>query len=472
MKRILLTTTSLILAAGFAHAEVTFSGKGEFGVSRTAKVAASAAVAGVQTQIGTGTQAATDGTYSTATDGTVALTTAVAVAATAATGTAATATAVTIAAALVVLENAKGVLAVIQNIHDNNLLLDVDATGYVVTTGAGTTNAAVGGALADMKIRDDALAYARGLLAQAQAAYNAQTGTAAVAATAVGKNVAYSGYDLNVAVSGAADNGMTFSMGFDMGAGSIADQDDDRVLDAMGTTIAASALTIGHNGLTYVIGANEIDDLYDDTQNGDVSVAGSMGGIAFTLVHDMDDDTAAVTASTVWTAAGTAGDGTATYVETAAIAAVYESTSLKLSGNAGGLGWSFTTTNKNDRGNAATAVSGTYAVGDALSFTLKHDTQGKRESINTLSASYTMDALTIALSMADDKAHAGNTNTSTKASSNMSVAYANGPLTAKFATDESSQWWVNTKYDLGGGASAFATVDHNEFAVLGLSFAF
>ena len=316
------------------------------------------------------------------------------------------------------------------------------------------------------------VAIAKAMLAQAKAVLAAMNGTAVVAATAVGKNVAYSGYDLNVAVSGAADNGMTFSMGFDMGAGSIADQDDDRVLDAMGTTIAASALTIGHNGLTYVIGANEIDDLYDDTQNGDVSVAGSMGGIAFTLVHDMDDDTAAVTASTVWTAAGTAGDGTATYVETAAIAAVYESTSLKLSGNAGGLGWSFTTTNKNDRGNAATAVSGTYAVGDALSFTLKHDTQGKREAINTLSASYTMDALTIALSASDDKAHAGNTNTSTKASQNMSIAYANGPLTAKFATDESSQWWVNTKYDLGGGASAFATVDHNEFAVLGLSFAF
>ena len=320
------------------------------------------------------------------------------------------------------------------------------------------------------------VAIAKAMLAQAKAVLAAMNGTAVVAATAVGKNVAYSGYDLNVAVSGAADNGMTFSMGFDMGAGSIADQDDDRVLDAMGTTIAASALTIGHNGLTYVIGANEIDDLYDDTQNGDVSVAGNMGGIALTLVADLDDDTKAVAASTNYTAETNVG-GNAAYVasvysEVAAVAAVYESTSLKLSGNAGGLGWSFTTTNKNDRGNAATAVSGTYAVGDALSFTLKHDTQGKREAINTLSASYTMDALTIALSASDDKAHAGNTNTSSKASQNMSIAYANGPLTAKFATDESSQWWVNTKYDLGGGASAFATVDHNEFAVLGLSFAF
>ena len=49
MKRILLTTTSLVLAAGVAQAEVTFSGKMEAGVSRTEKTAATAAVAGVQT---------------------------------------------------------------------------------------------------------------------------------------------------------------------------------------------------------------------------------------------------------------------------------------------------------------------------------------------------------------------------------------------------------------------------------------
>jgi hypothetical protein len=46
MKRILLTTTSLVLAAGVAQAEVTFSGKAEAGVSRTSKVDAVAAVAG------------------------------------------------------------------------------------------------------------------------------------------------------------------------------------------------------------------------------------------------------------------------------------------------------------------------------------------------------------------------------------------------------------------------------------------
>ena len=34
MKRILLTTTSLVLAAGVAHADVSFSGKGEVSVAQ------------------------------------------------------------------------------------------------------------------------------------------------------------------------------------------------------------------------------------------------------------------------------------------------------------------------------------------------------------------------------------------------------------------------------------------------------
>ena len=298
------------------------------------------------------------------------------------------------------------------------------------------------------------------------------TGTAAVAAVAAGDMVAYSGYDMNVAVSSTLDNGMELSAGFDMGAGSIADRDDDRALDAQPAAVALSAVTIKNGGVTYVIGNDEIDDLYDDTQNGDVSVSGSMGGISYTLVADLDKDTKAVAASITHddTAGNAAGADTLTTV--AAIAAVHESTSLKLSGAAGGLDWTFTTTNKNDRGNAASKVSLGYAMGDALSFTLTHDTQGKREAINTLKASYTMDAITLTASMADDKNHAGNTNTGGKASQNMTIAYANGPLTASFNNDESSAWWATTSYDLGNGADIFATVDHTEFAVVGLTFAF
>ena len=83
-----------------------------------------------------------------------------------------------------------------------------------------------------------------------------------------------------------------------------------------------------------------------------------------------------------------------------------------------------------------------------------------------------MDHSSGAAHASDDKDHARNTNNSKKASQNMTIAYANGPLTASFNNDESSQWWATSAYDLGNGADIFATVDHTEFAVVGLSFNF
>jgi len=210
--------------------------------------------------------------------------------------------------------------------------------------------------------------------------------------------------------------------------------------------LSLSTVTIKNGGVTYVIGQDKIDDLYDDTQNGDVSVSGAMGGISYTLVADLDKDTAAVAASTTYTTASAAnvarsGDTSAvalfsgaavtssntaapvvgdsdytraSVVSAAGTAAVYESTSLKLSGAVAGATWSFTTTNKDDFGDAASKVTLGYAAGDALSFSLTHDTDGAAEAINSLSATYTMDAISLTVSAADDKDHARNTNTGKK----------------------------------------------------------
>ena len=408
MKRILLTTTSLVLAAGVAQAEVTFSGKAEAGVSRTAKVKASAPT------LGSGW--AYDGT-----SGVLTLTK---------TGT---------------LVSAPGTTAAVDQ-------LAVDAAEHAYHASQSTAT------LGDLNVTK---------ATQAKNAANRayRLGTEAKKA---GDMVAYSGYDLEVAVSSTLDNGMELSAAFDMGAGSIADRDDDRVLDAQAAAVALSAVTIKNGGVTYVIGQDKIDDLYSDKQNGDVSVSGAMGGISYTLVADLDKDTAAVAGTT--THDDTA--GAETFVVVDAVAAVYESTSLKLSGAAAGVTWSFTTTNKDDFGDAASKVTLGYAAGDALSFSLTHDTDGKAEAINTLSATYTMDAISLTVSGADDKNHARNTNTGSKASQNLTIAYANGPLTASFNNDESSAWWATTSYDLGNGADIFATVDHEEFAVVGLTFAF
>ena len=465
MRNTLLTTTALLMSVGVAHADITFSGKAEVGVSRTAKVKAVTKVAGRDTDQGGVVDDAGNNMAAVAAAATndeifynaAGVLTVVKASGTAAAVTANAATAGSQPTADS-LEAAQARLRIAEGFLATEILV-------VAALAANTTQANVDEATNDV-------VEARANVALIKAVIANLTGTKAVAAVKAGDNVVYTGYDMNVNMSGASDNGMTFAAAFDMGAGSIADRDDDRVLDAQGGAIALSTVTVGSGGITYVIGQNKNDDLYDDSQNGDLSIAGTMGGLGFTVVTDFDTDVKAVAASNTWTAATTPGNGTSKYAAVAAVTAVHESTSFKVNGAAGSLAWSLTSTNKNDRGNAASKASATFSASDALSFTLTHDSQGKREAINKLAASYTMEALTISLSTQDDKNHVGNTNTSKKASQNMGISYASGPWTASFNNDESSQWWSTTKYDLGGGAEAFATVDHNEFAVLGMSFSF
>ena len=318
-----------------------------------------------------------------------------------------------------------------------------------------------------------AIAVAEARLAIAEAALATETGTAAAAAVKAGDMTAYSGYDFNVALSAASDNGMTFAMGFDMGAGHIADQDDDRAMDAQGGTIATDEVTITYNGYTIGLGNDNIDDLYDDSQNGDVSLSGSFGDLTFAVVTDMQKDVAK-SAAKYTAASGTAGNANykaATF--TAAVAAEYNPTSYSIGYTMGDMSFSMAGTEHDDFGNAAAKYSITTKVLPSLSATLSSDNVGTYKDIGKLAVTYTVsDAMSITASVKDDKDHALNTNTGGKQSQDMSIAYASGALSATIASDESSNWWVNAKYDLGGGATAFTTFDHTEFLVAGVNFAF
>ena len=347
-------------------------------------------------------------------------------------------------------------------------------SGSTVNNASTTGSTAVATTLATVttvNAATSAVAVAKNALEMAEAALAAEV-TGATTAVAASDMVAYSGYDMNVAVSAESDNGIVFGMGFDMGAGLIADQNDDRAMDAQGATIATSALTATMNGYKLSIGSDKLDDTYDDSQNGDIGLSGNIGGVAFNLVHDLTDEVVAK-AATFTAKSGDAGDTNyvaATYA--AAVAATVETTSLSLGSAVGDIAWSLAATTGDDRGDSAAKGSVTYSGIENLSLTLAHDNVGKLEGITKVTAKYTMGSLTATLSMADDKNKNSNSNVGGKASNNLSLAYAANGLAATFATDESSQWWVNTQYDLGGGAQAFATIDHTEFAVVGLNFAF
>ena len=239
-----------------------------------------------------------------------------------------------------------------------------------------------------------------------------------------------SGFDLDIAMTGASDNGITFSMGADIGAGNTIDRNDDFAIDgtAGDALVAVPTMTISYAGLTITAEQDAIDDLYDDGQNGDIGISGSMGGLSFAVVADTDD------AAT--------------------------STSLSLSGATGGMTWGLVSTDTAPAGGSAQKVTLGYTVSDSLSASFKYDTKGSADAITTVGITNVMGAITVGLSAdnADDW--------------DASVAYTAGALTASFATDEDSAWELVSEYDLGGGATAFLTTTESEFTALGMSFAF
>ena len=137
----------------------------------------------------------------------------------------------------------------------------------------------------------------------------------------------------------------------------------------------------------------------------------------------------------------------------------------------GDLSLSYVGTEHSDNGSAANKISATYAMGD-VTVTVANDSKGNLKDVSSLSLAYSNGGMGITLTVKDDANHVLNTNKSGKQSQDVKITYAAGALGFTAATDESSNWWVNAKYDLGGGAQAFTTVDHTDFAVVGVNFAF
>jgi len=447
MKKVLLATTALALTTGVASAEITFSGKGEAGFYRTGKAAENK---------GTLKSTSKDVTF-------------------------------TSDIAVIDYDNING------KQRQNGLSIVTSTAGSLDATehaAAVTAYRNAVKALATAQAGGNRAAIAQAAFDLEVATLDLDGSTAGSAAVKTSDMMAYSGYDLNVAASGASDNGMTFAMAFDMGAGSIADQDDDRALDAQAAAVDTSALTIGYAGYTLAIGDEKVDDQYDaDGWNADVSLSGSLGDLTFTIATDLDDDVAAVAAvankydvdytSQVLTAdvAAKAALTKAAIVDytagSAKVAAVYNPTSYSIGYKMGDVAFSMAGTEHDAYGNAAAKMSLTYTVSDALSATVSSDNVGSYKDIGKLSATYKLsDMLTLTASVKDDKDHALNTNTAGRQSSDVTVAYSAGAMAASFNTDESSNWWVNAQYDLGGGAQAFTTFDHTEFLVAGVNFAF
>ena len=248
-------------------------------------------------------------------------------------------------------------------------------------------------------------------------------------------------YDFNVTASAESDNGISVSVGFDMGAGNMIDYNDDDALEAQGNDVGDADVSVGYAGWTVAVDHGGIDNLFDDTDGAhDAKISGTVAGWALAVTTDQSAS----------------------------------HNSYSVSGAVAGVTLTATGTNNDDNGGSASKIAASYAMGD---LTLKGSVEDESlasgaEDDSTLGFSYAMGDVTVGY-------------TSIKPGSasafgdewDFSAAYAAGAVSASFALDEADATTIILDYDLGGGASAFAAMHDkagtaSDLTAVGLNFAF
>ena len=418
MKRILLTTTSLVLAAGVAQADITFSG--------TAGIALiddnGASVAGTSTNIslsaahqaGVEADASADAVKVT----TAALnaegdaTTLLAAEATYAAIEAPTPTqTATLATATAAYATAQALLTAAEQIEQNN---DLAAGRAVVASQAAVTAAAAA-------------------MAAGPAAANA-----ASRATRDGMFFE-SYYDFDITATAESDNGITVSVGFDFGAGNKIDYNDDDELEAQGVDVGDADVAVSYAGWTLAVDQGGIDNLFDDTDGAqDVSLSGAVGGVSVAVTTDLEGST----------------------------------NSYKVGGTMAGIALTLTGTNNDDAAGNASGIAASYAMGALTVNAAMSNESDNGEDDTSLGLSYAMDSLTVGYTTIKPGKDGGFGD-----EWDFSVGYSAGAVAASFALDETDATTIILDYGLGGGASAFAAMHDkagtdNDLTAIGLNFAF
>ena len=255
-------------------------------------------------------------------------------------------------------------------------------------------------------------------------------------ATRTGMFVA-SHYDLNVAVSASADNGLTMSAGFDMGSGEKIDYDDDDALEVQGAAVGDADVAVSYNGWTLTVDQNGIDNLFDDSQAEDMSIAGSIGGLSVAVATDLENST----------------------------------NSYKLGYSLGDIALTLTGTNNDDAGGDASGISVSYPMGAVTLSASVSDESNDAEDDTSIGLTYAMDAITVSYTSITP-----GSNGSMGDEWDAKISYATGAMTASIALDEADATTMIANYDLGG-ATAFAAMHDkpgtaSDLTTFGINFAF
>ncbi|MDA9939630.1 porin [Planktomarina temperata] len=251
-------------------------------------------------------------------------------------------------------------------------------------------------------------------------------------------------YDFDITASAESDNGVSVSVGFDMGAGNKIDYNDDDELEAQGNSIDDADVAVSYAGWTLTVDQNGIDNLFDDDQADDVMISGTIAGWSVAMTSDQEASTS----------------------------------SYKIGGNVAGVALTLTGTDNDDNGGDATKIAASYAMGNGLTLTASVEDESLAsggEDEQTVGFSYAMDALTVGYTAIKPGEVAGADAYGDEW--DLSLKYSAGAMVASFAIDEADATTIIADYALGGGASAFAAMHDKagtaeDLTAVGLNFAF
>ena len=250
-------------------------------------------------------------------------------------------------------------------------------------------------------------------------------------------------YDFDITASAESDNGVSVSVGFDMGAGNKIDYNDDDELEAQGNTIGDADVAVSYAGWTLTVDQAGIDNLFDDDfDSQDVQISGSIAGWSVAMTSDQEGSTS----------------------------------SYSIGGNVAGVALTFTGTDVAAAGGDASKIAASYAMGNGLTLSASvQDEDGVAEDEGKIGFSYAMDSLTVSYTSIKPGGVAGSDSYGDEW--DFSVKYTAGALVASFAIDEADATTIIADYALGGGASAFAAMHDkagtaSDLTTVGLNFAF
>ena len=380
MKKLLIASTALVATAGMANADITISGHAAAGIySSLSNKDASAAVVAVATGI-TATEVSTLNTAHTSTVTTRAL------------GT----------------------------------TLDTDITVSDVTTRQAVANKA----LSDATLAGTSLTNAKADVAALAAILTAASGKA-TAAKSVGtysEDGIYSNAGVDFTMTGATDNGITFSASVNIDAGMEVDTGDFELDGADGGTagLGSVSMTGAFGTLTFDDGG--IENLYSDgLSNADVSYSTTVGAVSLTVAHD--------------TAAASTG-----------------ANSMSAGYTASGMAFTLTASEAAAGTSASLAVS--YALNDTVTITADTDQAAGAESVQTIGASTTLNGVSVSVESANNSTW------------DVDLGYTAGGFALTYGVDETDGWTATATAALGGGATFAAGVNDEDSMYAGVSFAF